>query len=307
MLSVKTVLFATDFSRMADAALDHALALAQKHGASLHMLHAVGLHADDPNDPAHHFPDAEEIRIRLEETAEGRMASQLEQREAGELEVVRAQRRGMSTAPVILEYAEEIDADVVVMSTHGRRGLSHALVGSVTEEVVRLSPRPVLTIRGRGGEPASPLVQHVLVPVDFSKHSERAVDHAREYCRAYGARMHLLHVFEQPVTPEVYLGADSSMTSGFAVLESSLREALLGVATRTGADVETEIHIREGRAVGGILEAAGDIPADLIVIATHGLGGLAHVMLGSVAEKVIRRADCPVLTVKAFGKSLIRE
>jgi nucleotide-binding universal stress UspA family protein len=307
MLSVKTVLFATDFSRLADAALDHALEIAQKHGATLHMLHAVVLHADDPNDPAHHFPDAEEIRVRLEETAEGRMVSQLEEREAGELEVVRAQRRGMSAAPVILEYAEEIDADVIVMSTHGRRGLSHALVGSVTEEVVRLSPRPVLTIRGRGGEPASPLVEHVLVPVDFSRHSELAVDHAIEFCRACGARMHLLHVFEQPVTPEVYVGGNSTTVSNFSVLESSLREALLGVGTGAGADVETEIHVREGRADRGILEAAEDIPADLIVIATHGLGGLAHVMLGSVAEKVIRRADCPVLTVKAFGKSLLDE
>jgi nucleotide-binding universal stress UspA family protein len=305
MLSLKTILFATDFSRLADAALDHALALAQKHGAVLHMLHAVVLHADDPNDPAHHFPNAEEIRVRLEETAEGRMATQLEDRRPGEVEVVRAQRRGMSTAPVILEYAEEIDADMIVMSTHGRRGLSHALVGSVTEEVVRLSPRPVLTIRGRGEEPPPPQLEHVLVPVDFSRHSEGAVRHALEFCRAYGARMHLLHVFEQPITPEVYVGSSPATMSGFSVLEGSLREALLGVATRAQANVETEIHVREGRAVGGILEAARDIPADLIVIATHGLGGLTHVMLGSVTDKVLRRADCPVLTVKAFGRSLL--
>jgi nucleotide-binding universal stress UspA family protein len=70
MLSLKIVLFATDFSRLADAALDPALALAQKHGAVLHMLHAVVLHADDPNDPAHHFPDAEQIRSRLEGVAD---------------------------------------------------------------------------------------------------------------------------------------------------------------------------------------------------------------------------------------------
>jgi len=305
MLSLKIVLFATDFSRLADAALDHALALAQKHGAVLHMLHAVVLHADDPNDPAHHFPDAEQIRGRLEEIAESRMASQLEARSAGELEVVRAQRRGMSTAPVILEYAEEIDADIIVMSTHGRRGLSHALVGSVTEEVVRLSPRPVLTIRGAATDEAHPRIEHVLVPVDFSRHSEGAVKHALEFCRAYGSRMHLLHVFEQPVTPEVYAGGGLATVSDFSVVEGSLREALLGVATRAGAEVETEIHVTEGRAVAGILEQAEEISADLIVIATHGLGGLTHVMLGSVTDKVLRRADCPVLTVKAFGKSLL--
>lgn len=305
MLELKTVLFATDFSESADAALDHALAFAQQYGATLHMLHAVVLHADDPNDPAHHFPDAEEIEARLEEIAEDRMANQLESRRVDEVEVIRAQRRGMSTAPVILEYAEEVDADLIVLSTHGRRGLSHALMGSVTEEVVRVSPRPVLTIRGREGTPVNPRIERVLVPVDFSPHSEGAVKHAREICRSYGARLHLLHVFEQPVTPEVYLGGGPAVGLDFSILEASLREALLSVATRTNAGSDIEIHVREGRAVAGILAAAEEIPADLIVIATHGLGGLTHVLLGSVTDKVLRRAGCPVLTVKAFGKSLL--
>jgi nucleotide-binding universal stress UspA family protein len=305
MLALKTVLFPTDFSDQAEVALDHALALAEKHGAALHMLHAVVLHADDPNDPAHHFPDAEEIRVRLEEIAEDRMANQLETRRAEEIDVTRAQRRGISGAPVILEYAEEIDADVIVMSTHGRRGLSRALLGSVTEEVVRLSKCPVLTIRSGLGTTAPSRIESVLVPVDFSPHSEVAAQHAREICRAYGARMHLLHVFEQPVTPEVYLGGGPSTIPDYRLLEGSLREALLGEAMRAGADVEPEIHVREGSTVGGILDAARDIPADLIVIATHGLGGIAHVLLGSVTEEVVRRADRPVLTLKSFGKSLL--
>jgi len=117
--------------------------------------------------------------------------------------------------------------------------------------------------------------------------------------------MHLLHVFEQPVMPEVYLGGGPAALLDFSRLEGSLREALLAVATRAGADVESEIHLREGPAVGGILEAAKEIPADVIIIATHGLGGLTHVLLGSVTEKVVRRADCPVLTIKTFGKSLV--
>ncbi|MDP2481725.1 MAG: universal stress protein [Candidatus Palauibacterales bacterium] len=303
MLKIDTVLFATDFSPLANAALDDALALARTHGAVLHLLHAVVLHADDPNDPAHHFPDAEEIRVRLEEAADGRMTSQLAERNAGDIQVVRAQRRGISAAPAILEYADEIDADVIVMSTHGRRGLSHALLGSVTEEVVRLSARPVLTIRPREGSPAAAHLDNILVPVDFSRHSERAVAHALEFCRAYEARLHLLHVFEQPVMPEVYLGG-STMTD-FSRVESSLREALTAVANRAGAGADTGIHVREGRAVAGILAAAAEIPADLIVIATHGLGGLTHVLLGSVTDKVLRRAECPVLTVKAFGRSLL--
>jgi nucleotide-binding universal stress UspA family protein len=305
MLALKTILFATDFSAMANRALDYALALAEGYGATLHMLHAVVLHADDPNDPAHHFPDAAEIADRLEEIAERRMLEQLDERKKVGIEVVRAQRRGISVAPVILEYAEEIDADVTVLSTHGRRGLSHAIIGSVTEEVVRLSPTPVLTIRGSEEGEIATHIEHVLVPVDFSPHSETAVRHAIEICRTYGACLHLLHVFEQPVTPEVYLGGGSVFGIDFSRQESSLRKAIEDLATRLGVEVPIEVHVREGRAVAGILAAAEEIPADLIVIATHGLGGLTHVLLGSVTDKVVRRAACPVLTVKAFGKSLL--
>ena len=305
MLALETVLFPTDFSRLADGALDYALALARLHGAELHMLHAVVLHADDPNDPAHHFPDVEEVRQRLEEIAEGRMTDQLATRNARDLNIVRAQRRGMSAAPVILEYAAEVNVDIIVMSTHGRRGLGHVLLGSVTEEVVRLASCPVLTIRGRSEEASDERIRQVLVPVDFSEHSVHAVRNATEICATYGARLHLLHVFEQPVTPEIYAGGGPASVPDFAVVEAKLREALRELGTHCGAEPDAEIHVREGRAVGGIVDTADAIGADLIVIATHGLGGLAHILLGSVTERVVRRSACPVLTVKAFGKSLL--
>lgn len=306
MLGLKTVLFATDFSALADAALDRALELAERHGAALHMLHAVVLHAEDPNDPAHHFPDAEEIRLRLEAIAADRMTAQLEARQELEIEVVRAQRRGVAPGPVILEYAAGIDADLIVMGTHGRRGLSHAILGSVTEEVVRLADCPVLTVSGTVDPGSSLGLGAVLVPVDFSAHSTRAVRYAAEICRSYGAVMHLVHVFETPIHPEVYLGGGPSYPT-FQQVEEGLRPALSEFAARAGAPADTSVHLREGRAVSGIVEAADELGADLIVIATHGLTGLKHVLLGSVAERVVRRARCPVLTVKAFGKSIVDE
>lgn len=306
MLNVHRILVPTDFSPLADMALDYALRLADRHRASLHLLHAVVLHADDPNDPAHHFPDADEIRSRLEEIAERRMTSRLAERAVPDVEVTRIQRRGISTAPVILEYASEVDVDLIVMSTHGRRGLGHVLLGSVTEEVVRLSSCPVLTIRGRTPEalPAAP--QDVLVPVDFSGHSARAVAHAKAICGAYGATLHLVHVFERPVHPEIYVGGSPIEFPGFASVRDRLQEALESVGQEApGPAVPIAVHVVEGRAVPSILELADEVEPDLIVIATHGLSGLAHALLGSVSEKVVRRAPCPVLTVKAFGKSLL--
>jgi nucleotide-binding universal stress UspA family protein len=265
------------------------------------------LHADDPNDPAHHFPDAEEIRGRLEKTAEQRMARGLESRSADGLRVQRHQRRGISVAPVILEQAGEIDADLIVMSTHGRRGLENMLLGSVTEEVVRLASCPVLTIRiGKDGQ-GYPAPVPMLVPVDFSTHSRGALILARQLAERFGGAIQVLHVFERPIHPEIYLGGMPLDSPDFQTVETSLREALETFVGETpGPDVPCTLHVIEGRAVPGILEFAGASGTGLIVIASHGLTGLAHVLLGSVSEKIVRRAECPVLTARAFGKSLLR-
>ncbi len=307
MLTVNRILFPTDFSQGSERALDSALALAQEFGAELHMLHAVVLHADDPNDPAHHFPDAEEIRRRLERTADLRMESGIAERAGDGLPVVQSHRRGISVAPTILEHALEIDPDLIVMSTHGRRGLENVLLGSVTEEIVRFANCPVLTVRMGEGESAFPSAAPILVPVDFSEHSRQALALARDIASTFGASIHALHVFERPIHPEIYLGGMPLDSPDFHTVEGSLREALETFVRETpGPEVATSLHVVEGRAVPAILEFVQDYQVGLVVIATHGLTGLAHVLLGSVSEKVVRRAPCPVLSVKAFGKNLLR-
>jgi len=305
MLKVDRVLFPTDFSPGSERALDTALALAREFGAELHMLHAVVLHSDDPNDPAHHFPDADEIRRRLEETAILRMESGIAERSAEQLNVKRQHRRGMSVAPTILEYAQEIDPDLIVMSTHGRRGLENLFLGSVTEEVVRLAAWPVLTVRsGEDGSPF-PSSRPILVPVDFSEYSRRALTTARDVATRFGSSIHVLHVFERAVHPDLYYGGIPLDSPDFRIVEASLQEALETFVRETpGPDVATSLHILDGRAVPTILEFVEENDIGLVVIATHGLTGLAHLLLGSVSEKVVRRATCPVLTERAFGKSL---
>ncbi len=306
MLTLRRILIPTDFSSPSEEALDIALELAALFDAELHVLHAVVLHADDPNDPAHHFPDVEELRRRLERIADERMSSALERRTSAAARVVRSQRRGISTAPVVLEYAEEIDADLIVMSTHGRRGLEHVLLGSVTEEVVRLARCPVLTVRA-GSRPAGDRrIRAILVPVDFSPHARTALSTARALAAVTGSELRALHVFERPIHPEIYIGGMPVETPEFPAVERSLREALeTFVREAPGPPVETSLHVMEGRALTGILDFASENEVDLIVITTHGLTGMAHVLIGSVTEKVVRRAPCPVLTLKAFGKGLL--
>lgn len=304
MLKIKKVLFSTDFSKSSDQAFPYAVQLAQTYGAELHMLHALVLHADDPGHPEHHLPDREEIERTLRDVTETRMGETTEGAGVGELEVKRAIHRDLSPAPAILDYASENDIDVIVMGTHGRRGVRHLLMGSVAEEVVRLASCPVLTVREMKGEGGVRSIEKILVPTDFSKHAELAVDYAKALAEPLGARLVLVHAVEEVIYPEFYMPvvAEDSAEQLQARAEEHLQKTIARIES---PGVEASIEVRRGRPALEIAEFAETEDADLIVMASHGLTGLRHFLLGSVTEQVIRRAPCPVLTVKAFGKSLV--
>ena len=121
--------------------------LAKQFDAELHLLHVVVLHQDDPHSLGQAFPGLEELHQRMEEAAASEMKRSIDgPRDAG-LRVVEAQKRHVAAAPAILEYAEREDVDLIVLGTHGRRGLRRFLLGSVAEEVVRSAHCPVLTYR----------------------------------------------------------------------------------------------------------------------------------------------------------------
>jgi nucleotide-binding universal stress UspA family protein len=215
------------------------------------------------------------------------------------------QQRSISTAPAILDYANENDIDLIVMGTHGRRGLGHLLLVSVAEEVVRVASCPVLTIREHEEPTPIEAIEQILVPVDFSGHSKKALAYAKEMAATYNARLHLLHVIEDVKYPAFYMSGRLSYFDIVPEVEAKSREALKKFLEDAGmSEATADIHVIEGHAAGDIVKFAASHSIDLVVIATHGLTGLDHFLLGSVTEKVVRRAPCPVFTVKAFGKSL---
>lgn len=300
-MDIKRILLPTDFSECSNAALDHALFLAEHFKAGLDLLHVVVLHEIDPWESARDgFPDREDIERRLREMAAGEMKGLLEERETGRLEIRERQRRGVAAAPAIVEYATEEDVDLVVMGAHGRRGFRRFLLGSVAEEVVRLAPCPVLTLRS--ADPASALhkVDDVLVPFDFSKHSKTALAAAAETASSYGARLHLLHVIEPIMEPHPYVPVHYRPESfDLPQLKARVEEDLGPIiAEVVGDTVPCETHVLEGHPAWCIVDQAEKLGADLIAMATHGRTGLAHFFLGSVTEKVVRGAHCPVLTIK---------
>lgn len=310
MLRIKNILFPTDFSICASQALDHALFLAKRFGAQLHMVHAIVLHQEDPYNPAHQFPDAGDLHEKMGRLARERMGIDLrESSESDEtIDILMEELRGYSVADLILEYAHSRDIDLIVMGTHGRRGIHYMFLGSVAQEIVREAPCPVYTIR-ESETPREPRkTETILSPVDFSDHSRAALSIAREAAELYDAKLQILHVVERVLYPSFYepgMYADPTLRPDFIDLAQKELRQFFGTAP--GPDVTAEFHVAHGHVVHEILEHATSNRDDLIVIATHGLTGLKHLLLGSVAEKVIRSAPCPVLTVKAFGINPIQE
>ncbi|MCB1056299.1 MAG: universal stress protein [Acidobacteria bacterium] len=303
MRKIQKILFPTDFSRCADQALDHAIFLARRFGAQLHILHAVVLHGDDPASPVYHFPDPEEMYRLAEESAGARLETLPGDRAEG-VDVVRRQRRGIAPATVILEYAAEIEADLIVLGTHGRRGLGRLVLGSVAEEIVRLAECPVLTLREQEEPRPVEELEKILVPVDFSEPSERAVEAAADLAEAYDSKLELLHVVQPMAYPQVYFpGSTSAVTADYAAITRYSQEGLDEmVAGNPRLKGRTETHVLEGYPATAITDFARDHGADLVVISTHGHTGIAHLLLGSVAEKVVRLSEVPVFVLKAFDE-----
>ena len=144
-------------------------------------------------------------------------------------------------------------------------------------------------------------ITRVLVPTDFSAASDAALTYARSLARQFGASIHLVHVFEDPFTSGAFVG------DGTVMMPLDLRQTLEGAAreqltARHAEHVGTlplsSTDLLMGSPARRIVEHAKETNADLIVMGTHGRGGLEHLLLGSVAEKVIRTASCPVLTVR---------
>lgn len=308
MLQLKRILFPSDFSRCADQAFTHALYLAEQYKAELHMLHAIVLHEDDPHNPAHHFPDVKEIYGKLKEIANARMKLVIDDLTVRELKIKHAQVRGIASAPVILDYADENKIDFIVMGTHGRRGVGLVLLGSVAEEIIRLSACPVLTIREQKKPKSIEAIEQILVPVDFSGHSRKALSYAKEIAAAYDARLRLLHVVEKPLSPFFYAAEAPALFELSPKVEKKSSQALENLFREAGGpEVSADFVVMEGRAARDIIRDAKESEADLIVIATHGLTGIELFFMGSVTEKVVRRSPCPVLTVKVYGKNLIEQ
>ncbi|WP_323675954.1 universal stress protein [Halorubellus sp. PRR65] len=202
-----------------------------------------------------------------------------------------------SPAQTIVDYVDRYEHDLVAMPTHARTGLQRYLLGSVTEKVVRLSPVPVLTARTDEDDLAFPY-DRLLVAVDGSAASRRASEHALSLAAALDAGVDVLSVVDTGgIGPDVRAQLVTERARESA--QDLVRDVETDATDRGISDVRTEIV--EGLPADAIASYVDDHAVDAVVMGTTGRTGMDRVLLGSVAEKTVRTAPVPVLTVRHDG------
>jgi nucleotide-binding universal stress UspA family protein len=296
MLTVNRILLARDFSDVSDQALRYAVDLARRFDATLHLLYAEVLHKDPFGADTAGAGDTLSAQIRE------RLAQDVDQmplvKRYPELDTVIDVRRDVAAAPAIMEYAEDEGVDLIVMGTHGRRGVGRFVLGSVAEEVVRQAPCSVMTVRADDTGTPPPTIDRMLVPVDLSEFTVPLHRAALEVAATYSAHIDLLHVIEPLPFPVPLVGAVTIHDLVPDPTERSTEQLTRLVETVRHPDVSVTPHVTEGHAARSIIQQADALGADLIMMASHGLSGIEGFLLGSVTARVARRAHCPVFVAR---------
>ncbi|MEM1269556.1 MAG: universal stress protein [Bacteroidota bacterium] len=272
MLSFQRIVVATDYSSTSDIAVAWAEHLAREFDGTVDRLH---------------------IEVLYErEAAAALLAGEVEAPD--EDDYANVVLRAVTAAPAIREYVEKEGADLLVVGSHGRRGLRRMLLGSVAEELVRTSPCPVLVAKANANPSG-----RVLAPIDFSAYTEPALVNARRLAAAMGLALDVVHVIEDAPQPAVYGPAARSLYQMDPDLNERTMAHMKSLYEGSGGpEVEVQFLVETGRSFHDIPRIAEERRSDLIIMPTHGLTGLSHALIGSVAERVIRRAPCPVLVFR---------
>ena len=303
MPGLEKVLFTTDFSEMANQALPYAIKMAKVSGAELIMLHAITLYEHDPNDPEHHFPSLQAYCSEVTKAAESGFQVCVERIGDAGVAVRKVIVQGISPHAAILEFVkDEGDIGLIVMSTHGRSGLSHVLLGSVTENVIRYAGCPILVTKSPEHEFIDPEtgdvhIRKVLFPVDFSEESLRPLTFLAFIAGMGNAEITIFHAVDIEVPPIYYASGIDSILQ----LDPKLNERVIQkMKDQIGSKLEgftVKYEVQEGRAVDRIREYASENEIDLIVMGAAGSHGIGDFLFGSTAARVIQKAVCPVLIV----------
>lgn len=280
------ILIPTDGSDGSRAAVEHGVTLAGRFDATVHALSVV----DEAFSKADVADDTVWMSIYEERERDGERATELIATTAADVHdvsVVQTIYEG-DPAETILAYIDEHAIDLVVMGTHGRTGIGRHLLGSVTTTVVRAASIPVLTVRLTKQLQTTDYAD-ILIATDGTPSSEAAARHAVALADRYDATLHAIYVVDSKYgTSDVI--RNSLRQLGNEAIENVTRQA----ASLDHPPIET---IAAGVPYEEIIAHSENQGIDLIVLGTHDRTGIDHLVMGSVAERIIRTAHTPVLTV----------
>jgi len=306
MFSEGNILFPTDFSVYAHYAMRYAMALAKKYGSVVHIAHtldstlfttgaAFGLSSPRT--------DMDALLASMRDHAESRLEHLVRQFEDEGIEAHNHITIGRPPSEIVA-LPKALDCGLIVIATHGRAGMDHVVFGSVCERVVRQSPVPVLAIKHpehefvEGGSDHV-VLKRILFPTDFSDFSAKVLPYAASLSREFDATLVLFHAAE-PTLPLPELMPDNTIAEVNVEVVEHARESMKHMGEELDS-VKTEVVARIGLPHRNISELVQERNIDLVVMPTHGRSGIAHLLFGSVAEKVVRLARCPVLTIRPGG------
>ena len=288
----KHILAPLDFSDPCLYGLAAALDLAKRFSAKLTVVHVT-----------RHMPPgarvmmgvADEIKQDWENTARQWLADFVAEHVPDDVPVQQVIAMGKPFQKVV-ELATERECDLIVISTHGYTGLAHVLIGSDAERIIQHAPCPVLVVRGRPDEktpsPANATVfRWILLPTDFSENSRKAVPVAQAMAREFKARLTLAHV-----QPSMWSFQEQDRAAECSKIDSQLKKFSSELIDK---DLNASTSLLEGNPHRTLCDIASEEDGPgLIVIATHGITGWKHALIGSTAERMVQHAPCPVLVVR---------
>jgi nucleotide-binding universal stress UspA family protein len=295
MINIKKILCPVDFFPASDAAVKYAAGLAANYEATIHLLHVV-----TPIPPTAY-------EYVVVDTSE--IVSSMEERSAEEINKLVGVLKGTGVKTEtqvrlgdvydeIKQAIEELKPDLIVMGTHGRRGVERWFLGSTTEKLLRHSPVPVVTISATGEKPLTP-PRRIMVTTDFSEGTADALAFAFSVAQENESQVTLLHVVNDVAADISWRYRDSLINGVRKQLED-----MVPAEARNWCDIVTRVESGVPyRIIKRVLE---DERIDLLVMNIHGKGMLDRALLGSTAERVVRTAGCPVMLIPPLKTKLKR-
>jgi nucleotide-binding universal stress UspA family protein len=294
---ITRILCPVDLSPASLHALEHAVALARWYGTTLVAFHVF---SPQPLPMATEFGGYVPAPPQLSEDEITEEVRRFTQPVAGSVPIQIVVREGNPVYEIVGQAAR-MQADLLVLGTHGRSGFERLFLGSVTEKVLRKVACPTLTVPPHEKVPADPVsFKKILCPVDFSAPSTRALQYALSLAKEADARLMVLHVLESYVD-----AVKLSEVSQFTVPEFEQHrkdDAIERLKALIPADAREwctpEEVVITGKPHREIVRVASDAGADLIVMGVHGRGAVDLMVFGSTTNQLLREAKCPILTLR---------